>query len=57
LIEHDSIVEDFCHISTGAIINGGVTVGEKTFFGSGAVSREGASIPASSFIKLNSNYI
>jgi len=57
LIEHDSIVEDFCHISTGAIINGGVTVGEKTFFGSGAVSREGASIPASSFIKLNSNFI
>jgi UDP-3-O-[3-hydroxymyristoyl] glucosamine N-acyltransferase len=23
LVEHDAIIEDHCHISTGAIVNGG----------------------------------
>ena len=34
LVEHDCVVEDFCHISTGAILNGGCQVGEKSFIGS-----------------------
>ncbi len=54
LIEHDAIIEDHCHISTGSIVNGGVRVGSKTFFGSGAVSKQYITIPPGSFIKANS---
>ena len=44
LIEHDSIVEDHCHISTGAILNGQVTIGSKSFVGSNCVIKQGISI-------------
>lgn len=37
LIEHDCVVGDFCHISTGAILNGTVIAKDETFVGSGAV--------------------
>jgi len=40
LIEHDAIIEDHCHISTGAVINGGVKIGRGSFFGSKAVCKE-----------------
>ena len=40
LIEHDAIIDDYCHIATGAIINGGVKIGSGTFFGSNAVCKE-----------------
>jgi len=53
LIEHDCNIESNCHVSTGAILNGGVKLGEKTFFGSNAVSKQGATIKADSFIKAN----
>lgn len=51
LIEHDAIIEDHCHIATGAIVNGNSRIGENSFVGSGAVIRQGISIPASSFVK------
>jgi carbonic anhydrase/acetyltransferase-like protein (isoleucine patch superfamily) len=40
-------------VSTGAIINGGVSVGEGTFVGSGGVIKENLSIEHYSFIKAN----
>jgi len=54
LIEHDAIVQDHCHISTHSIINGGVEIGEGTFFGSGATSKQHAKVAPFSFIKANS---
>lgn len=45
-IEHDVIIEDFCHISTGAMVNGNCMVGEKTFLGSQSVMVNGISIAA-----------
>ena len=52
LIEHDSIIEDNCHISTASVINGGVTVKENTFFGSNATSKE--YIEINDFVKAGS---
>ncbi len=37
LVEHDAVIEDHCHIATGAIINGGAAVGQGSFVGSNAV--------------------
>jgi len=56
LVEHDVVIEDHCHISTGAVVNGGVKIGSGSFFGSGAVAAENTSIPSNSFIKANSLY-
>ncbi len=44
LIEHDCTLESCCHISTGAILNGGVKIGAGTFIGSGTVIKEGLNI-------------
>ena len=33
-----------CHISTGAIINGGTQIGSNTFIGSGTIIKEGIKI-------------
>jgi len=52
LIEHDCIVEDNCHLSTSAVLNGGVKLKKNSFFGSNATSRE-TSIQ-SGFIKAGS---
>lgn len=54
LIEHDSIVEDHCHVSTAAVINGGVKIKQGTFFGSNATSKELIEIEEKSFIKAGS---
>jgi sugar O-acyltransferase (sialic acid O-acetyltransferase NeuD family) len=40
LIEHDAVVEDCCHISTGGIINGGVTVKKNSFVGSNTSTKQ-----------------
>ena len=37
-------MEDHCHIATGAIINGGSSVGRSSFIGSGSTIRESISI-------------
>ena len=37
LVEHDCYVNDHTHISTGAILNGNVTIGKGSFVGSGTV--------------------
>jgi acetyltransferase-like isoleucine patch superfamily enzyme len=54
LIEHDASIGDHCHISTGAIVNGGVKIGKCSFYGSSAVSKEYIELPENSFIKANS---
>ncbi|MCU8082691.1 NeuD/PglB/VioB family sugar acetyltransferase [Shewanella sp. SM23] len=56
LVEHDCLIESHCHISTSAALNGDCKVGEKTFFGSNAVSPQGALINPKSFIKAGSCY-
>ncbi|WP_108063709.1 NeuD/PglB/VioB family sugar acetyltransferase [Poseidonibacter lekithochrous] len=52
LIEHDVIIEDFCHISTSSVVNGGVKIKKGTFFGSNATSKQ--SISLEGFIKAGS---
>ncbi len=52
LVEHDSIIEDNCHVSTASVINGGVTLKENTFFGSNATSKEYVEI--NKFVKAGS---
>lgn len=47
-IEHDVIIGDYCHISTGAMVNGDCKVGENTFLGSQSVMVNATSIPANS---------
>ena len=37
IIEHGCIIDGFCHISTGAILNGEVNCGKGVFIGSGTV--------------------
>ena len=54
LIEHDSEIEDHCHIATGAVINGGVKVGECSFIGSNTTTKQSITIPRNSFIKAGS---
>ena len=34
-------MEDHCHISTGAILNGEVSIGAGSFVGSGSIIKEG----------------
>lgn len=36
-IEHDDVLADGVHVSSGAVLAGGVTVGERTWIGAGAV--------------------
>jgi acetyltransferase-like isoleucine patch superfamily enzyme len=54
LVEHDVVIEDFCHISTAAVINGGTVVKSGTFFGSNAVSKEQIKTDEEAFIKAGS---
>lgn len=54
LIEHDAIIGDHCHVSTGAIVNGGAEIKLGTFYGSNAVSKQGAVIDEYAFIKAGS---
>ena len=49
LIEHDVSIDSFCHISTGALINGGVTIGQGSFVGAVHI-RESLVIPPGSVI-------
>jgi len=53
-VEHGSTVGDFCHISTGVIINGDVRIGDNVFIGSGSIVREGASIASGTFVPMGS---
>lgn len=53
-IEHDVVIEDFCHISTGAMVNGNCIVGARTFLGSQSVMANGTSVVAGCVIAAGS---
>ena len=44
VMHHDSVSGDHCHVSTGAIVNGGCRVGSACFVGSGAVLVQGINV-------------
>ena len=44
IIEHESEVQDFCHIAPAAVLCGNVIIGKGTFIGSNAVVRNNISI-------------
>jgi UDP-perosamine 4-acetyltransferase len=44
IIEHDCVIEAHSHIAPGAILSGGVHVGENSFIGAGAVVLQGVRI-------------
>ena len=44
IVEHDSVLENFVHVSVGAKLCGTVHVGESTWIGAGAVVRNNLSI-------------
>ena len=37
LIEHDTIIGDHAHISTGVIVNGSCKIMSRSFFGTGSI--------------------
>lgn len=43
-VGHDCIIEDFSVISPGSVLSGRTTIGEQTFFGSGAITYPGVRI-------------
>lgn len=49
-IEHGAKIEDFCHISTGAIVNGDTVIGQETFIGSNATISNSIELPKNSII-------
>lgn len=40
-IDHECIIDDFCHIAPGAVLCGNVKVGRNTFIGANSVIRQG----------------
>ena len=49
-IDHDCVLEDFVHVSPGARLAGGVSVGQRSWIGIGAVVKEGVQIGAGAVI-------
>ncbi|OSY88144.1 acetyltransferase [Tenacibaculum holothuriorum] len=43
-LDHDCVIEDFVHISPGAVITGGVSIGEGTHIGAGVIVIPGVKI-------------
>ncbi len=54
LVEHDSQISGFCHISTNVAINGNVSIGHSSFVGSCSMIREGLALPPHSLISAGS---
>ena len=44
IIEHECLVQDFCHIAPAAVLCGNVSIGKDTFIGANAVVRNNTSI-------------
>lgn len=55
LIEHDTVVSDHCHISTGVIVNGDARIGAGSFIGSRSVIKEGVSIGNCCLVGMSSS--
>lgn len=54
VIEHDCRIYSNAHVAPGAVLCGGVTVGEGSFVGAGSVVKEGVSIGSGATIGLGS---
>ena len=57
IVEHDVEIGNFCHISTGVIINGGTKIADNTFIGSNSVCKENIIIQNEKFIHCHSRII
>ena len=53
LIERDSIIFIYCHVSNSATTNWNVKIKSKCFIGSNSTIKEGITIKQNSFIKAN----
>lgn len=53
LIEHDCIVEDFCHLSTASVINGNCRIGEGSFLGSNMILPHNTRVTPHSILYYN----
>ena len=49
-IEHGVIIDDFCHISTCAVVNGDSTIGKDSFIGSNSTISNNIKIKHNSII-------
>jgi sugar O-acyltransferase (sialic acid O-acetyltransferase NeuD family) len=54
VIEHECEIADFVHIAPGAVLAGGVKVGERTFIGANSVVKQGVRIGADVIIGAGS---
>lgn len=54
LIEHDVMIGEHCHISTGTRVNGGVQIGDGSFIGSGVIIHQGIRIGTKCIISAGS---
>jgi sugar O-acyltransferase (sialic acid O-acetyltransferase NeuD family) len=43
-IDHECIIDDFAHIAPGAVLNGNVKIGKRTFIGANATIKQGVQI-------------
>lgn len=53
-VEHDCQIGDFCHVSTGVMVNGEVFIGKDSFIGSNSVIHQCAAIEANTIIPAGS---
>ena len=53
-IEHDCIIDKFCHIAPGAVLCGEVKIGENTHIGAGSVIKQQVKIGSNTIIGMGS---
>lgn len=54
IVEHDSVVEDFVHLSPGTVLSGGVKVESDSHLGSNTVVKNGITIGTNTLIGIGS---
>ncbi len=57
IIEHDCVIGDFSHVSSGTTLCGQVTVGSDSHIGAGTVVRQGITVGISSLIGIGSTVV
>lgn len=56
ILDHDSVAEDYVHIAPGAIVCGGVSLGEGAFVGAGSVVIQYVRVPAWYLVKAGDTF-
>lgn len=54
LLEHDSVLGDFCHIAPGVVTGGRVNIGRKTMIGIGSIIKDGVHIGENVIVGMGS---